>query len=995
MIGNIEFIDNSRKKLKNSINLSGFCINISLFAKLLHSKRQYVILFSVYIDYKPPDQKKINPERNGINMNEKNKQPYLNTALPYSERVSNLLSLLTLDEKIHMLPTHQRAVERLGIKEWFIGSECARGYVTHDDTHPSTVFPQPIGMSSMFDDELMYKIGEIAGNEFRAYYNSEGKGGLMVWGPTVDMERDPRWGRTEEAYGEDPFLTGKMSIAYTKGLRGNDKVMKTLPALKHFCADNNERDRVSCSANLEPRTKHEYYYAAFKPSVTKGGAYSLMTAYNELSGVPAVCNPELNSIVKDEWGLGFVVSDGGDFSQNVTAHNYCHSHAESLAISIKNGCDSLNDVEELVIESAYKALEQGLITEADIDRAVGNTLDGRFRLGEFDGSTPYDDIKAEVINCDEYRVVNLQAAREGVTLLKNDGILPFNKDKLKKLLVCGPNADENHRDWYTGYSSYQYSVLEGIKRLLGDDKVLYDNGYDVIAIKSAATGKYLTIDENGFAACTAETIGEREKFEYRDLDFDVLNIYSLAEKKYLTFKKDVIAETEKVFQWFTTETIHIRSYENYVTLESRTHDDVMTDENGRLCCKAKSGITDEKLFEIEIISKGTERIAKLAESADAVIVCGGNHPMQVARECWDRPDITLPRVQREITEAAFAANKSCISLIISSYPHAVNWENDNLPAVVYTSHAGPELGTAVAECLFGKYNPAGRTPMTWYRSVRELPDLFDYDIIGNDITYQYYNGKPLYPFGHGLSYSSFEYSDLKLTDRGSLTAELTVKNTSETDGDEVVQIYYRAESKRIKRPLRKLCGFKRVRIAAGESKRVTIEIDKSELEFWDVSREKFCLESGAYTFMAGASSADIRLTEVVEIAGESVPPRNVHNNVKAINYDCKGGVKMLWSKALEKHFIQGNGNNPRITFQNCCCDGCTLLEIKASSWERTEAVRLYIDNETEPAAEITVVPTVAIDAFRTLDAAVPQMSGCHDITLELSGHCAVSEFRLI
>lgn len=921
--------------------------------------------------------------------------PYLDTKLSYEERTADLLRRLTLDEKIHMLSTHQCAVDRLGVREWYIGTECARGYVTHDNDRPSTVFPQPIGMASMFDPDLMEKIGEVAGNECRAYYNQEKNGGLMIFGPTVDMERDPRWGRTEEAYGEDPFLTGQMTIAYTKGLRGQEKVMKTIPTLKHFCANNNEKNRASCSANLEPRTKHEYYYAAFKPSVVKGGAYSMMAAYNELSGVPAICNPELQTIVKDEWGLGFVVSDGGDFTQTVTTHKFCESHAESLAYALKAGCDIMTDTESLVAASAYEALERGLINEQDIDRAVGNCLAGRFKLGEFDQTTPFDEISRDIVCCEESRKLNLLAAKEGITLLKNDGILPLNESKMKKLLVCGPVADENHRDWYTGYSEYQYSVLDGFRMSLGEERIVYDNGYDRIAIKSAATGKYMTVDDEGNVSCTAASVGEREIFEYRDYDFDVVTLFSVYAGKHLTFTDTVKAENEKVFQWFTTEIVHRRDYETYVTFESRTHDEVMTDETGRLCCRKKSRMVKEKLFEVELISRGADRIAQKAADVDAVIVCVGNHPLLVARECWDRPDITLPRAQQEITKAAFAANPACISLIISSYPYAVNWENKRLPAVVYTSHAGPELGTAVAACLLGEYNPAGRTPMTWYTSVRELPSIMDYDIIQNNVTYQYYDGTPLYPFGHGLSYAKFQYLSFRISQpKGNpLTAEIEVKNVSDVDGDEVVQVYYHFESDRIKRPIKKLCGFTRQHIKAGQTARIRIEIDRSELCFYDVSRERFCLETGEYTFMTGASSADIRLTEKVDIQGEIVPPRDLQTGTKAINYDRKGTVRMLWSKKFQKHFMQGAGYTPYLIYQNCCMNHVTGIELMVSSWERPETIRLYADTTENLIKELQVPLSDSIDGFRVITSEIRVPEGNHDFIIEIRGSICLFEFR--
>lgn len=925
--------------------------------------------------------------------------PFRDKSLSYEERVKDLLSRLTVEEKIGMLSTHHQPVERLGIGEWYVGTECARGYVTHDNDKPSTVFPQPIGMSSMFDDELMYKIGEIAGNEFRAYYNRDGKGGLMVWGPTVDMERDPRWGRTEEAYGEDPYLTGRMTIGYTKGLRGDDpKVMKTVPTLKHFCADNNEKGRGNCSANLEPRTKHEYYYAAFKPSIVKGGAYSMMAAYNELSGVPAILNPELQTVVKDEWGLGFVVSDGGDFSQNVTAHKYCDSHAESLALCIKAGCDVMTDDATLVATAAREALRRGLMTEADIDKAIGNSLDGRFRLGEFDGGTIYDGISMDIVNCEEYRKVNLQAAKEGVTLLKNTGILPLNKDELGTVLVCGPLADENHRDWYTGCTTYEYSVLDGLKMSLGEDKVLYDNGYDRIAIRSVATGKYLTIGEDGKASCTADSVGINETFEYQDLDFDVLNIYSVGAKRYLTFTDTVQAETEKVFQWFTTEIVHERAYEGYVTFNSRTHQEVQVDADGKLVCRPKSRMTDEKLFEIELLSSGAERVAELAAKADKVIVCVGNHPLQVARECWDRPDIVLPKLHQNLTKAAYDANSETICLIVSSYPFAVNWEDENLPAVVYTSHAGPELGTAVAACLLGEYNPAGRTPMTWYRSVRELPDLLDYDIIRNHVTYQYYDGEALYPFGHGLSYASFVYDDFAIADGendSDLVATVTVTNRSDVAGDEVVQLYYHPESTRIPRPIKKLCGFRRISLAAGESKTITMVIDREELAFWDVSQERFAVEDGEYTFMVGASSDDIRDSITMHVDGEVIPQRDLSVETKAINYDDKNQAKMLWSKKLEAHYMTPSGFSGDLIFKNCCMDG-NVLELNASSWERAQNITVLAecDGKSQKLGELMVAPTDSRDDFKKLLLPIAPEFACADLHIILQGSVALLSIRI-
>lgn len=918
--------------------------------------------------------------------------PFRNTQLDINRRVSDLVSRLTLDEKIKLLSTHHYPIERLGIREWHIGTECARGYVTHDESKPSTVFPQPIGMSSTFDTELMKKIGDAAGDEFRAYYNVEKKGGLMVWGPTVDMERDPRWGRTEEAYGEDPFLTGEMSTAYTLGLRGNNKIMKTLPTLKHFCADNNEKNRVSCSANLDPRTKHEYYYAAFKPSIVKGGAHSMMAAYNELSGVPAILNPELQTIVKDEWGLTFVVSDGGDFSQTVTGHRYVSSHAESLALSLRAGCDIMTDDAELVHASAYEALNLELLTEKDIDATISRSLKGRFMLGEFDGGTPFDDISTDIVNNDEFKKLNLRAAKEGITLLKNDGILPLST---QKIALIGSLAEKNLRDWYTGFSSYLISCKDGLEKRFGRDNVVFDNGYDRIAVKSCFNGKYLSASDDGKVSFCADTVGENEVFEYHDWDFDVVNLYSVAKQKFLRFEGECQLGEAEVFSWFTWETLHTHEFDGHILFENRQHKNISVSCNGEIEITSKCSLGDNRMFDIEVLSKGTDRAAVLAKSCDSCIVCVGNHPLQVARECYDRPDITLPSAQTALVKAAFEANNKTIELIISGYPFAVNYEAANLPAIVYTSHAGPELGNAVAAVISGDYSPAGRTPMTWYRSILDLPDILDYDIITNNMTYQYFDGKPLYPFGHGISYAAFEYSGLNLSvENGDVVCRLRIENISDVDSDEVVQIYCRMNNSRVKRPLKKLCGFKRVHIKAHSTIDISIAVERASLEFYDVTREKLCVENGSYTFMAGASSDDIRLTASINIDGEIIPPRDIRKATKTICYDEKINLSMKWSKTHSAHFMKLDGWGGQLAFLGCQFNNETRFHANCASYAAMKGkITIRIDNPSgEVIGSLEVNHTMSIDAFEEYITDISQISGVHNLYLILEKEISILDF---
>lgn len=920
--------------------------------------------------------------------------PFQNPDLPLQERVEDFVSRLTIEEKAGFVTSWQPAIERLGVSEWHVGCEIARGYVGRKPEEPSTVLPQPFGMAAMFDPELMYQLGDLAGNETRVYHRKDKKGKLMLFGPTVDMERDPRWGRNEEAYGEDPYLTGQMSIAYTKGLKGEDPFyLKTVPGLKHFCANNNEKDRGSCSANIEPRTKHEYYYKAFRYSVTEGGAISLMAAYNELSGVPALLNPDLKSILKDQWGLDFVVSDGADFAGNVTDHQYLDDHAESIALAIKAGADIMLDDGELVRWSILEALNRSLLTESELEESIKRSVAVRFRLGEFDPDerNPYANIPEELVNCEEYRALNRKAAKEQVILLKNEGLLPL-KEKKNKIAVLGPLADKYYMDWYTGFSDYTVTVLDGLKELAGDENILFDNAYDRVALKSIATGKYVSVKEDETVIADAEKVKEAELFEYHDWDFGSQNLWSMKNRKFLKEGAGIKASGDTTYEWFVHEWLRCNDYPNpqakdraSLIIDTWNNLHVATDQNGKLTTVAYNGMTKNREFQKEVISSGIERAVKLAKASDIAIVCVGNDPLQVARECYDRPDLLLPKHQSELIKAVHEANPRTIVVMISSYPYAVNWEKENIPAMIFSSHAGPEMGHAIADVIYGNYNPAGRLPMTWYKSVKDLPDILDYDIIKNDMTYMYYQGEPLYPFGYGLSYSKFEYKDLHIDrDKDMLQVSLTVENTSEYDGEEVVQLYYRMNHPRVKRPLRQLCGFKRVMIKAGSEVRVDFTVRDTELEFYDVTRDTFCVEAGIYTFMVGSSCLDIRLEADTHIDGDIIPPQTLHRLTPAINYDDKSDVQMCFSKELNMHYIAvARGTfSPYIKFGTVDMDGAEAIEITAATTLGKALVNVCLDSpNSEPVGTLEVPITGGPTHFITVTGSLKPSVGVHDLYL--------------
>lgn len=886
-----------------------------------------------------------------------NKYKFRDSSLSFDERVKDLLSRLTIEEKAGLMSSHMAAVPRLDIGEWYVGAEVARGYVSRNPDEPTTVFPQPIGLSGTFDTELMEKAGLAAGKEARVLNKRHPSGHLMLWGPTVDLCRNPLWGRNEEGYGEDPFLTGEMSAAYTKGLADrHGEYYQSIPTLKHFCANNTENERGTASSDVEPRTLNEYYYAAFERPITCGGAYSVMAAYNELSGVPAVINPDIQNVLKDKWGLGFVVTDGGDFSQNVVFHGYSTSHAETIALAIKNGTDVMTDCEDVVAASVLEAVNSGLVSEKDIDKALYNSMLARFRLGEFDEKHPFSDIDESVLDCNEHKKLNHRAALEQTVLLKNDGILPL--DTNKSVAVIGLNGNCNLMDWYTGYSSYNTTILDGVSEKFAG--AMYDNGCDRVIIKSELTGKYLGVADDYTVSAIYEKDDPRALFEKAEYGHDETTYRSLYNNRYIT-ESSCKCDSESTYRWYSQEIMKPQKHGDKVLYRTYFGKALGVDESGKLTLVKQFGLSDNKIFSEEIISDGIRRAAKLAEKADYAIVCIGNDPMIVAREMYDRKTLALPAHDSALARAVYDANNNCVLALVSSYPFAICEEQEYMPAIIYTTHAGPELGNAFAEVIGGEYSPAGRLAQTWYKSEYELAPIESYDIIENEMTYLYYKGKPLYPFGYGLSYAKFEYSDFDVRENGDvISVSLDVANVSETDSDEVVQIYFRMEDPSVKRPLKQLTAFTHVHIEGGQTQRVMFDISKSELRFYDVSRERFTIEQGRYTFMAGASSEDIRLTKTIDASGEKIPPRELCKGIPAKNYDGKYNTKMQYSKKLEMHYMLGGG----LIYNNCVLGDATNIEIVCGS--RVNGGKIIVKYGGKTLCEAEVKPTVDITRFDTV-----------------------------
>lgn len=892
------------------------------------------------------------------------KYRFQDNTLPFEERAKDLLSRLTREEKVGMITSQLDDIPRLGIKKTHIGTEIARGVVNRDQKRETTILPQPWGMAAMFDDALMEQLGDMAGDETRITHDMEERpSSLELFGPTIDMERDPRWGRNEEAYGEDPCLTGKMSAAYCRGLTGKDeKYLKTAPLLKHFYANNYENERQTTNANITPRLKHEYYLKAFEPAVREGRAPGLMTAYNCINGVEGVNNPDVSEICKKEWGMTFAVSDGGDFGQNVAAHRTYENHAQSMGDILGVGADMMLDSRSMVDPAVREALEKGYLTEENLDKAVYSTLLLRFKLGDFDEDHPYAHIDPAKLASPAHKALAVKAAKESVILLENRGMLPLTDDGKCTVAVVGPLANENYTCWYCGYAPNQTPVVKGFREKLGEDRVLFDEGFDRVRIRSEKTGKYLRIAENGAVYADADE-NTADLFERADWDFGAWTLRSVRTGKYLTEDKNFFDETPQdenavtidpgmnctadvVFGWFVKELLYAKEEDGVLYLDTWQHRAVAVNDENKLVAKAGSGDCPCKQFTLEVVSSGAERVAELAQRADHVIVCAGNQPLINAREEYDRPDIRLPKAQTALLNAAAAANESTLLYLVTGYPFAINKEKDTAKAVLCSTHLGPCLGHVAAATVFGENNPAGRTPTTWYRSVRDLPALDDYDIAKNHVTYLYFRGKPLYAFGYGLSYTTFAYSNLTVKqENGEVIATVNVQNTGALDGDEVVQLYMSLPGSLRVRPIHALKAFKRVHIQAGETVTVTLNFKIDDLAVWCNGRKIYTVESGVYKMEVGAASDDIRLTADVEIVGETFPGRPGFFKQEVIDADDYSGVTFLTDKRDGETYVEAKDFRSFLVYKNVDLTGCNAFEC-AMSAPSGDVEILLADNKT-------------------------------------------------
>ncbi|MFL6072289.1 MAG: glycoside hydrolase family 3 C-terminal domain-containing protein [Mycobacteriales bacterium] len=959
--------------------------------------------------------------------------PFQNPRLSVNTRVDDLLGRLTLAEKISLLHQSQAAIPRLGIPYFKAGTEALHGVAWSNDLNNNwtktdangTVFPQAVGMASSWDPALVRRIGSAVGDEARGY-NAENPvlWGLNLWAPVVNLLRDPRWGRNEEGYSEDPLLTSAIATAYGSGMEGdNPTYLKAAPTLKHYLAYNNEAGRDVTSSNVPPRVLNEYDRQAFRPTLAAGAATGVMASYNLVNGRPDTVSPDLTAMRSWTDQTLFNVSDAFAPYNLTGSEKYFATQPEADAAILKAGLNSFtidDSNPQPMIDAINAALAQGLLTPHDIDVAVRPVLVLRCRLGQFDpDGGPYAKISPDVINSPAHQKLARQAAEEATVLLKNSGgTLPLDPARTSKVAVVGPLADTLYSDWYGGQLPYRVTPVQGIRERLGSAAtVTASEAADRIALKDLATGRYVTATGTGDSDVVTEsatTATENAQFDTVDWGQGVLTLRSVANDRYLgSGGGGFLTRDTQPNGWFVQQQFklepqadgsYVLHYAGYETQESwfGPNSYVTVDANGKLVLGASSA-AGAAHFSKDVLTSGVANAVAAAKTADTAVVVVGTMPFINGREAHDRTSMALAEGQEALVKAVQQANPHTVVVLESSYPETITWEQEHVPAILWTTHAGAETGHAVADVLFGDHNPAGRLTQTWYRSLADLPpDLLNYDIISSNQTYLYYQGNPLYPFGYGLSYTSFRYKNTGVSrsvagKSDKVTVSVDVTNTGSRAGADVVQLYTHQRTSREKEPVRQLRAFQRVSLRPGQTKTVRLTLRVADLAHWDVTRNRSVVESSDYDLMVGASATDIRQQATLRVRGETIPARDLSRPTRAENFDAYSGAKLVdeskaqgtavgataagqWVKYADANLGRGAG-----TF--------TASVARASAGPATVQVRL--DSPTGPLVGTATVPSTGdVYAYTTTTAPLTGAAGTHDVYLVFGADLRLSTFSL-
>jgi len=838
---------------------------------------------------------------------------YKNPSVPIDERVNDLVSRMSLEDKISQMQYNAPAIERLDIPEYNWWNECLHGVAR---AGIATVFPQAIGLAATWNTDLMNEVATVISTEARAKHHEFARQGqrqiyqgLTFWSPNINIFRDPRWGRGQETYGEDPYLTAWMGVSFVKGLQGDDpKYFKVVATPKHFAVHSGpESDRHHFDAVTNEQDLWETYLPAFEACIRDAKAYSIMGAYNRYMGESCCASQKLLvEILREQWGFdGYVVSDCGAIQDIYARHKIVKTPEEAAALAAKMGCD-LNCGK--IYPHLVQAVAKGLISEEEIDVSVKRLFKARFLLGMFDPAeiVDYANISFEQNDCEAHRQLSLRTAQESIVLLKNENSLLPLKKNLKSIAVIGPNADEVDvlLGNYNGVPSKPVTVLAGIKdKLAPMTNINYAKGCDLVYPKDVPLnpipvsilkpppgyGQQHGLRGEYFDNMNLEGKPVLIKFD-ENVDFDWKSNppdstmkreqFSIRWQGRLvapeTGEYELGVRSDDGFRLYVDNKLLLEDWRDHAPRTRRKSIKMVANQEYAIRLEyyentggamvmlgwLKPGEKEEffKAIEVEF-----QKAVEIASKAEVVIMVGGISPKLEGEEMpveikgfkgGDRTDIQLPEIQQKLLKALRATGTPVVLVLMSGSALAVNWANENIPAMVHAWYPGQEGGTAIADVLFGDYNPAGRLPVTFYKSVDDLPPFEDYNMANR--TYRYFKGEPLYPFGYGLSFTTFAYENLRLSSekinaKENVTVQVDVINAGKIAGDEVVQLYVTDNESSVPAPIKTLKAFKRIHLKPGEKKTISFELSPEAFSLFH-NNQGWKIEPGEFEIMVGGSS---------------------------------------------------------------------------------------------------------------------------------------------
>lgn len=831
---------------------------------------------------------------------------YLNTAYSFDERAADLVSRMTLEEKQSQLGNVMPAIPRLGVNAYNLWGEALHGVVGMfiGSNEPTTSFPNSVAIGASWDPDLMEREAKVISDEARAL-NSEVISNLTFWSPVVEPVRDPRWGRTGECFGEDPFLIAQIGGGFVRGMMGYDKnYLKAVPCGKHYFANNSEFNRHTGSSDMDQRDAREYYLAPYKSLIEDDNLPSIMSCYNAVNGVPVSANKYwIDTIARKTYGLnGYVTGDCGAIDDITNGHFYAEDHPEATAMGLKAGVDT--DCGAVYQANALNALEEGLINEADMDLALVNIFTVRMRIGEFDpkDKVPYSTITGEVVNTPEHNAMALEVATRTPVLLKNEPVpgtsqnaLPLQPEEVKKIAVFGPLAERIELGPYSGLADEAYSItpVNGIRNWIAENglntevsyrsgahtisrsDIFYVSDFEIVASDGTVTTYDATQFDDAAVGVLVSTyrqnalrgIKDGDWTSYNNIDIDNIeriNLNLMATGPSGVIEARVGSPTGRLLASFPIEGHQDTGMGGFARFGSARNVSSRVNRIGPA--------EDQPLVFVYQVSETApidQETISLASSSDVAIVYVGTDDRTASEEA-DRYTLLLPGNQYELIKAVSEVNSNTIVVIQSlGMVEVETFKNlPNVTGIIWTGYNGQAQGTALAHILFGKVNPGGKLNATWYRLLDDLPELTDYELKGgnnkNGRTYWYFDKDVSYEFGFGLSYTTYEYSNFNIsktdiTPNDRITVSVDVSNTGNRDGEEVVQVYVKTPDSpaSLQRPIKRLKGFRRIAIPVGTTSKVEIDIDCSDLWFWDPDTKRMTYDPGEYVFEIGASSKDI------------------------------------------------------------------------------------------------------------------------------------------